>query len=811
MKLGEDADVSGISDRLIWGARTNMKATEQASNPPKTSQDRVLEGVSTLRPAKAILASAGLVMLLCGVFLLSGESLRGSPISLASMAFFALAALSLLTAFLIRAKACPMTNDCASLRRVMQTSSNPTAICTADGKAVWANPAFITYLGLEGESDIPFPLASRLGAAFASLSQGGESLPQSATIHLQATASAPERYAHSCIQPLELPNGKGKGFLLFLTDSTDETKLRLGMRREANLLNETTRIAKIGGWELCLTVGDLYLTEGVWKILDLSPQKRMSLEDLLLFASPTHRPQFRQCLDACAKSGTPFELDVALSSAKGREKWVKVEAHRETDPAGGQRLVGAMQDVTSRHRQDEDLKMMAETDSLTGLWKRPKVTSALTRIFAEPWSSSQPTSALILLDLDRFKTINDSLGHQAGDFILKEAARRITNVLAECRCTHSLGRAPLAARFGGDEFLVLLEAVRTPQDALETGQRVLESLQRPFHLPQGDVFTSGSAGISVRGPASESAQDLLRDADTALYASKAAGRCKALLCTETMKDRASHRIQLEMDLRRAIDRRELHLVYQPIMNLATGAVLGFEALTRWRHPERGLVPPTEFIPIAAESGLILPLGAWVLSEATQQAMRWREEMPHRPITHFGVNVDRAQLFDSKFIESLLDIARRCPHSAQCLHIEITEDGVLQDPGEAARVLNELRQAGVSVDLDDFGTGRSSLSCLQDLPIDVLKLDRSFVRAQAEHPAGRRVVSAILDLSRAFDLKVVAEGIETPSQLRFLQDLNCPMGQGYLFSPPLPASQAGAILADPTLVQGCWNEGTQMAA
>ena len=393
--------------------------------------------------------------------------------------------------------------------------------------------------------------------------------------------------------------------------------------------------------------------------------------------------------------------------------------------------------------------------------------------------------ALLFLDLDRFKVVNDSLGHNAGDDLLKTLAGRLKT------CVRG---SDTVARLGGDEFCVLIENVEGPDHATATAARIQSSLAEPFTLHGHDIFTSASIGIAFSAPHYREPQELLRDADIAMYRAKATGKARFAIFDEGMHARALGQMQLETSLHRAPERDELFLEYQPIYQLEPRRLVGVEALLRWRHPERGLVPPSEFVPLAEESGQIVAIDRWVLGQATRQLAVWLRDLgPGVPPPVVSVNVSARHLALQDVDTVLRSILEEAGVPASSLKLEIGEGALMNYPEAAVEALTRLRELGVRVQVDDFGTGFSSLKHLQRLPIDSLKIDGSFVHAIDTHSANREVVSAIIGLARNLSVDVVAEGIEREEELQTLLELGCGYGQGHLFAPALSPDEVGRRL------------------
>jgi diguanylate cyclase (GGDEF)-like protein len=426
-------------------------------------------------------------------------------------------------------------------------------------------------------------------------------------------------------------------------------------------------------------------------------------------------------------------------------------------------------------RLKEQLKHQAFHDTLTGLANRELFTDRVEHAAARGERGSSPI-AVLFLDLDDFKTINDSLGHECGDELLSTFAERLRSCLRP---------ADTAARLGGDEFAILLEGISGTRDAVAVAERISSALEKPFHLQDKEMSVGTSIGIALSSTGRDGASDLLRNADVAMYAAKNRGKNRYEIFQPSMHVAALERLELKEDLQRAIERRELVLHYQPIVELATQQITGVEALVRWNHPRRGLVSPCDFIPLAEETGLIHPLGRWVLEESCRQVRLWQARYPRREPLFLSVNLSAKQIQRDGLTEDVAGALHRSGIIPRTLILEITES-MLLDRDVAMRRLAELRALGARVAVDDFGTGYSSLSYLNRFPIDILKVDQSFVREIGNAPEEEILAHAIIDLTRTLGLEAVAEGIEQRIQGERLQELGCKFGQGFLFSAPLDA-------------------------
>lgn len=432
--------------------------------------------------------------------------------------------------------------------------------------------------------------------------------------------------------------------------------------------------------------------------------------------------------------------------------------------------------------REAQLAQQATHDDLTGLPNRALLHDRLKRALARG-DRRQQRVGLLFLDLDNFKVINDSLGHAAGDRLLREVADRLRA---------SLRAEDTVARLGGDEFTVLLDEVGDATEALDTAARLITALKRPIDLDGHEVVVTASAGVAIGQPGQSSPTALLRHADAAMYHAKADGKARVAIFDPAMEGSALQRLQLEEDLRRALDNAEFRVYYQPIISLEDDGIVEMEALVRWQPPDQGLVSPATFIPVAEETGLIVPIGQWVLEEACRQAAAWRAHRADRPLI-ISVNLSARQFEQADLVSDVERTLRETGLAPECLKLEITESVVMRDAASAVVTLQALKALGVQLAIDDFGTGYSSLAYLKQLPVDALKIDRSFVDGVDSDAQDTAIVRSIVALGKALDLGITGEGIETPGQKAQLRLLGVERGQGYLFARPRPAQEIGVLL------------------
>ncbi|MDP3871958.1 MAG: EAL domain-containing protein [Methyloversatilis sp.] len=487
-----------------------------------------------------------------------------------------------------------------------------------------------------------------------------------------------------------------------------------------------------------------------------------------------------------AREGVPYQMSFRVQRADGSLATLFEQALPVRDEFGRVvRIEGVTQDVTEREQAEQRIRFLAYHDSLTGLANRQMFREMLDHALARSRRLGK-RCALLYLDLDRLKRINDSFGHTLGDQILREVASRL---LGSVRSADFVGREGLqpdevVARLGGDEFTVLLTDLAHTEDAARVTARICQELEQPIQIDHVELVVTASVGIALFPENGDDAETLLRHADMAMYAAKQRGRNTFEFFTEAMQKRAIERLSLEQDMAHALEGGQFSLHYQPQVDAVTGRIVSAEALLRWNHPRRGAVSPVEFIPVAEETGLIVPLGEWVVQEACRQIAQWRDQ--GRPVVPVAVNLSAINFRSDSLLPQIVEALESNRLSSHFLHVELTESAVMQEPQSALAKLAALKALGLTLSIDDFGTGYSSLSTLKQFPIDLLKIDRSFVRDLPDDESDASIVDAILAMAHALGLRVVAEGVETEAQRQFLVQRKCGLMQGYLFSRPLPA-------------------------
>ncbi|HEX5683505.1 MAG TPA: EAL domain-containing protein [Ideonella sp.] len=602
------------------------------------------------------------------------------------------------------------------------------------------------------------------------------------------TPEGQRRWLRVNTQTLRGPDGSPQGVVTCFLDETE-------VRAQRNLLRTTIDGAGVGTWDWDMQTGRIDYNDRWARMFGFGPDEvPRTLDSWQNLVHPDDATQARLALRAhLADPDVPYRTEFRMRHQSGDWRWVLAAgAVIERGPDGrGRRMAGVNVDIHARKRLEQALSDAALTDTLTQLPNRAGIQQALARCVERVHASPGAVFAVLFMDFDRFKLVNDSLGHDAGDELLRQIAARVKLTLRPGDDIARLADLPeVAGRLGGDEFVVLLERITQPSDATSVAQRLLDALAAPYQVAGRSVQSSVSLGIVTSDVSSASVESVLRDADTAMYEAKRRGRGRYVVFDPEMHRRIRHAMDLEADLRQALQQEQLYVVYQPIVALQGRRPVGLEALARWQHPKRGLVSPAEFVPLAEEAGLIEQLGEWVLRRACADLAAWQRQMGGAAPQSVAVNLSRAQLRPGHLaaaVRAALDDTGLAPSA---LRLEITETLAMQ--GESAQaVLAELRAMGVSLALDDFGTGYSSLASLDQLPIDTVKIDRSFVMKMVHSSYQTALVKSTVQVADALALRVVAEGVETEAQAETLAALGCHAGQGYLFGRPMAADDFAA--------------------
>ncbi len=675
------------------------------------------------------------------------------------------------------------------LAMVAERSSNAVLLADADRKVVWVNQAFVTSTGFTAQESVGQVfgvLLARGSADPAAFSQFQEAVSHGRglkrEISIRATTGEP-RWALVDLQPLHDDAGDLSGWVLVATDLTD-------MRAQQQLLTLAVDGAGLGTWHWDVPTGAMQCNDRLRETMGYQKgQLGMTASDWNALIHPDDLEPWQTAVKAQVRSaGAPLRMSIRIRHAAGRWVWIMFVGAVVDRSASGYalRMAGVALDVQAQKAMEHELRVAARTDGLTQLPNRSVLLHAIEQAIARGRAQPGYQFAVLFMDFDRFKQVNDTLGHSVGDALLRQIADRLQESLRPGdSLIQSSDFAHVAARIGGDEFVVLLDNIRGDLDAEIVAGRLIDVLSLPYTIGTHKVVSSASIGIVTSSHAADDADSVLRDADIAMYEAKRTGRARYVMFEPSMRQQVRASVALENDLRLALEQQELFVVYQPLVNLANGAFTGVEALLRWRHPVRGMVSPVEFIPVAEACGLIGALGQFVLQTAchTFAAMPFVSRM-EPPVT-LAVNLSRAQLRQPGLVDDVRDALRANGLSAQQLVLEVTESLAAQD-AQVLGTLHAIRVLGVALSLDDFGTGYSSLSCLHELPVNFVKVDRSFV-SQAQTSAYHRVlIEATIRMAQTLGLGTVAEGIETEGQARLMAELGCDKGQGYLYSKPLEA-------------------------
>jgi diguanylate cyclase (GGDEF)-like protein/PAS domain S-box-containing protein len=575
------------------------------------------------------------------------------------------------------------------------------------------------------------------------------------------------------------------GVTVFWNDVTDHAEAQLALKRSEERYALAASGANDGLWDWDLATDEIHFSARWRDMLGLSAVAGSGRpHDWLDRVHPDDRNNLRAALDAHVSGDTEhFTHEHRMLHHDGAYRWMLCKGAAVRLANGtATRLAGSLTDVTERTQTQEQLRRAAQHDALTDLPNRALFVDLLSHALERVRRPGAKPCAVLFLDIDRFKIINDSLGHQIGDELLIAISRRLQGCVRE---------DDVVARLGGDEFTILLNELPNVERANRVAERILDAIQAPLSLGGREIFTSTSIGIAISTPEYNSPDEIMRDADSAMYRAKTRGKARYEIFDAELHAQVLDRLGLENDLRRAVERRELSLHYQPIVSLSTGQPVGLEALLRWNRGGVAVSPAT-FIPVAEEIGIIETLGAWVVQEACRQFSTWQTTMGEDAIGGITVNVSTRQLVQPTFVSIVQAAVIDARMNPSALRLEITETALMKNPEVVEDVLRQLRAFGVKIYLDDFGTGYSSLSHLHKLPVDALKIDRSFV-ASLMHRDRPAIVESILALARTLGTPVIAEGVETADQLRELARLGCAQGQGYFFSKPLAPADAQAYL------------------
>ena len=605
---------------------------------------------------------------------------------------------------------------------------------------------------------------------------------------LALPGSAP-RYYELTISPLRQRSGGATGRLVLLRDVTERKRFEDALKESEERYRSAFEDASVGVALVGLDNRYLRVNRAFCEMLGYAEHELIG-ESSFQITHPDDREKSRARTELLVggRSRT-LGLEKRYVRKDGSILWVLSDVSLVRG-AGGEpvHFVGQYQDVTERKRLEEELEYRAFHDPTTDLPNRALFADRLKHALARMERREGKKVAVLFMDLDNFKFVNDTLGHREGDRLLAAVAGRLR------RC---LRPEDTAARLGGDEFAALLEDVEDVGGATCVAYRIIRELRTPFLLEGQEVYVTPSIGISLGESSQDPPENLLRSADVAMYRAKEEGKARYRVFDPGMEDKVKKRLRLENDLRRAVERDEFVVHYQPVAALDTGRIVGTEALARWEHPGRGLVPPSEFVPLAEEIGLIVPIGARVLREACHQAREWQglyPSDPRDPPLMVGVNLSARQLRHPGLLEQVVEVLQESGLDPRWLTLEVTESGMVEEGERHIGTLRKLRDLGVGFALDDFGTGYSSLAYLKRLPVGMLKIDRSFVERIGEDAEDEVLLEGVVGIAHGLGLRVLAEGVETPEQLARVRNLGCDLAQGIYFSEPLPAKAVGELLA-----------------
>jgi diguanylate cyclase (GGDEF)-like protein/PAS domain S-box-containing protein len=580
-------------------------------------------------------------------------------------------------------------------------------------------------------------------------------------------------------------DGTVAGLIGIMVDITEHKDAQDALQRSQGRLAEAQRIARLGNWERNIVTNELYWSDEAYRIFGLTPQEsKLNYEIFLDMVHPDDRQSVLEATDKALRKYEPYRVEYRILQPDRTVRSVHAQGEVEFGADGKPlRMFGTLQDVTERKQAQDRLSYLAYYDTLTGLPNRVALGERMQQAMAEA-KRTERLVAVMFLDLDRFKFINDTLGHDIGDALLKMVAERLS---AQLRPGDTI------SRYGGDEFTVVLANVAHVDDVTRIAQKMLERFAHPFRIGGRDLFVTSSVGITLYplDDAGGGVDTMLKNADAAMYHAKERGRNTFQFYTAEMNIRAARRLSLETGLRHALERNELSLHYQPQVDLKSGEMYGMEALLRWQSSEFGSVSPVEFIPLAEEVGLIQSIGEWVLRTACVQTRVWHQA--GFPDLRIGVNLSARQFQQENLVQIVQQALTDSGLEPRYLDLELTESMLMHDMERAVSTLTELDALGVTLSVDDFGTGYSSLSYLKRFPINVLKIDRSFVNDITSDPDDAAIATAIIAMAHSLNIKVVAEGVETLEQQEFLKQRDCDGMQGYYFSKPLSVEDFTSLL------------------
>lgn len=560
----------------------------------------------------------------------------------------------------------------------------------------------------------------------------------------------------------------------------------LSLHQSEARLARAQKIARMGSWEWDIKSGEIYWSDELYRIFGHLPgdPEKITMEWAFTLINPTDLPAFKKAVFNSVKNCQPFNIVYRINSRSDGEIVVNSQGEVEQDENGKARLIsGTTLDITARIRAETEIQQLINYDTLTGLPNRNLLHDRLKLAIAQS-AREQHLMAVLILDLDRFKRINDTLGHRAGDKLLLAVSQRLSACVRD---------SDTLARLGGDEFVILMTNVGHEEAISTVAQKILAILAEPAYVDGHEIYTTGSIGIAVYPMDGEDGHALLKHADLAMYQAKEQDRNNVQFFSREMNIKVLERMILENSMRKALEREEFFLMYQPQVDARSGQIVGMEALVRWEHPDLGVLAPDKFIYLAEETGMIIPLGEWVIREACRQNKAWQTD--GFPPLRVAVNLSGRQFSQQSLDEAVAAILLETGLEAEWLELELTESTLMKNVEANIQLLRKLKEMGVSLSIDDFGTGYSSISYLKHFPISRLKIDRSFVRDITTNPDDAAIAEIIIAMAQTLKLHVTAEGVETRAQMEFLSFHNCIEMQGYLFSRPLKADAFTQLMRD----------------
>lgn len=572
-----------------------------------------------------------------------------------------------------------------------------------------------------------------------------------------------------------------------LQDAQTRERLRLAeqsLRQSEARLARAQKIARMGSWEWNLKTGEIYWSDELYRIYGLTPGTPavITMEWVLSLVNQADRPGVKKALNNAARQGQPFNLIYRINSRTREDLVVNSQAEVERDTSGHPVLIsGTTLDITARIKAETEIQQLINYDTLTGLPNRNLLHDRFRLAIAQA-NRDRHMLGVLFLDLDRFKGINDTLGHRSGDKLLKTLAKR----LEAC-----ISKTDTLARIGGDEFVIILVGASHEEAITSVTKRILTLISEPLTIDGHEIYITGSIGIALYPMDGEDGHTLLKHADLAMYQAKERDGNNFQFFSSEMNIKVLERMMLENSMRKTLEREEFHLMYQPQVNTATGAIVGVEALLRWKHPDLGLIGPDKFIYLAEETGLILPIGEWALRVACRQNKQWQDK--GLPPIRMSVNLSAKQFAQHNLDETIAATLLETGLDPEWLELEITESTIMKDAEQNIQMLEKLKDMGISLAIDDFGTGYSSLSYLKHFPINRLKIDRMFVRDITTNPDDAAIAEIIIAMAQTLNLDVIAEGVETTAQMQFLAYHNCHDMQGFLFSRPVWPTEIPSLL------------------